>query len=428
MVTKTESKQAPQEQAKPQEGLQRIAFPFTVIIGQERMKLALILNAINPQIGGVLIRGERGTGKTIAVRGLSDVLPMINVVTDCRFHCNPEDPSEMCAECRAKFERGEHLHSEKRKVHIAELPIGATEDRVIGTLNIEKAIKEGIKALDLGILADANRGILYVDNINLLDDHVVDVLLDSAAMGVNVVEREGISVSHPAKFILFGTMNPEEGELRPQLHDRLALQVAAFTVNDLKSRVQIVKHAEEYEKNPEAFRQKYEKETRALTAKIEEAKKFLPSVEIPADYLRIIARISTELDVDGHRPDIIVVRAAMTHAAFEGRNIVNEDDLRLAAELTLNFRMRRTPFEEATLGASKFQQVLDHAKLMEEQAKQRQAKKLEMKEARIKAKKLEMKQARRAKAQPQAEGKTPGTAKTKAVASAVKSETKGEEA
>lgn len=401
MVTKTKPKQVPQKQAKPQEGLQRIPYPFAAIVGQERMKLSLILNAINPQIGGVLIRGERGTGKTIAVRGLADVLPKIKVVSDCRFHCNPDDPSEMCASCRERFEKSEHLPSEMRRVHIAELPIGATEDRVIGTLNIEKAIKEGIKALDLGILADANRGILYVDNINLLDDHVVDVLLDSAAMGVNVVEREGISVSHPAKFILFGTMNPEEGELRPQLHDRLALQVAAFTVNDLKSRVQIVKQAEEYEKNPEAFRNKYENETKALTAKIEAARKFLPSVEIPTNYLRIIARISTELDVDGHRPDIIVVRTALTHAAFEGRRMVTEDDVRLAAELTLNFRMRRTPFEEATLGTSKFQQVLDHAKQMEEQARQRQAKKVAAKSE---------------------------TAEPKAVASAVKSKTKGKEA
>jgi len=371
MVTRI--KQLPKKRTLPQQavGLQRVPFPFVAIIGQERMKLALILNAINPQIGGVLIRGERGTGKTIAVRGLADVLPTIEVVSDCRFRCSPSDPSEMCASCRERFERGEHLHAETRKVHIAELPVGATEDRVIGTLNIEKAIKEGIKALDLGILADANRGILYVDNINLLDDHVVDVLLDSAAMGVNVVEREGISVSHPAKFILFGTMNPEEGELRPQLHDRLALQVAAFTVNDLKSRMQIVKYAEEYEKNPEAFRQKFERETNALTARIEKARQFLPSVDISGDYLRLIARISTELDVDGHRPDIIVARTAITHAAFEGRNTVNEDDLRLAAELTLNFRMRRTPFEEATLGTSKFQQVLDHAKQLEEQTRQK---------------------------------------------------------
>ena len=414
MVTKTEPKQAKEKTQKPQDSLQRVPFPFVAIIGQERMKLALILNAINPQIGGVLIRGERGTGKTIAVRGLSDVLPEIKVVSDCRFHCSPTDPSEMCVTCRERFEKGEHLHAEPRKVHIAELPIGATEDRVIGTMNIEKAIKEGIKALDLGILADANRGILYVDNINLLDDHVVDVLLDSAAMGINVVEREGISVSHPAKFILFGTMNPEEGELRPQLHDRLALQVAAFTVNDLKSRVQIVKHAEEYEKNPEAFRQKYKKETKELTAKIEAARKFLPSVEIPAAFLRIIARISTELDVDGHRPDIIAVRTAMAHAAFEERQMVNEDDLRLAAELTLNFRMRRTPFEEATLGTSKFQQVLDHAKLMEAQAKERQVRKEEV---------LRERQAKKAAAEANAK-----TAKPKAVAKAVKSETKSKEA
>jgi len=183
MVKTAKLQKTQKELQKSQPGLRRIPFPFVAIIGQERMKLALILNAINPQIGGVLIRGERGTGKTIAVRGLADVLPSIKVVRDCRFHCNPDDPSEMCLTCREKFERGERLRAVKRKVHIAELPIGATEDRVLGTLNIEKAIKEGIKALDLGILADANRGILYVDNINLLDDHVVDVLLDSAQWG-----------------------------------------------------------------------------------------------------------------------------------------------------------------------------------------------------------------------------------------------------
>jgi len=405
MVPTAKSTKAKLETRKPPTGLKRIPFPFVAIIGQERMKLALILNAINPQIGGVLIRGERGTGKTIAVRGLSDVLPSIRTVSDCRFCCNPDDPSEMCLTCREKFDRGEHFHTEKKQVHIAELPVGATEDRVLGTLNIEKAIKEGIKALDLGILADANRGILYVDNINLLDDHVVDVLLDSAAMGVNVVEREGISVSHPAKFLLFGTMNPEEGELRPQLHDRLALQVAAFTVNDLQSRVQIVKLAEAYENNPQAFHRKYAEKTRALTKEIEKAREFLPFVEMPPEYLRIIARISTELDVDGHRPDIIVARTAMTHAAFKGRKVVTEDDLRLAAELTLNFRMRRTPFEEATLGTSKFQQVLDHAKLMEEKSQQ------------VKAKQLEMKQARSKKIPPpaKAKAKAPGTAKPKAL-------------
>ncbi len=355
----------------PKEGGRRAGFPFVALVGQERMKLALVLNAANPQIGGVLIRGERGTGKTLAVRGLSDVLPKIKAVRDCRFHCSPTDPSEMCASCRERYESGESLPWEEQKVQIAELPVGATEDRVIGTLNIERAIKEGIKALELGILADANRGILYVDNINLLDDHVVDVLLDSAAMGVNVVEREGISVSHPSKFILFGTMNPEEGELRPQLHDRLALQVQVDTNQDVRDRVLIVKLAEGFERDPEAFQRRWRQETLALTRRIAAARELLPKVQISPHWLRIIARVSTELDVDGHRPDIIVARTAMTHAALQGRTEVTADDLRLAAELTLSFRMRRKPFEEATLGAARFQQVLEHAEQMEDAAQRR---------------------------------------------------------
>ncbi|MCX5885827.1 MAG: ATP-binding protein [Proteobacteria bacterium] len=306
----------------------RINYPFTAIVGQEKMKLALLLNAINPQIGGVLIRGERGSGKTIAVRALSDILPEIEVAAGCRFSCDPSDISKMCVLCREKYEKAGKLPVQKRKMRVVELPIGTTEDRVVGTLNIERAIKEGVKALEIGMLAEANRGILYLDNINLLDDHIMDVLLDSAAMGVNVVEREGVSVSHPASFILIGTMNPEEGELRPQLHDRLAFHVEVKGLRNLHTRLKIVKQA-----------------------------------------ARVTARMCIELDVDGHRPDIIITRAALAKAAYEGRLEVNEEDLRFASELTLGFRMRRTPFEEAALSADKFQQVLDHAKKTEEEEK-----------------------------------------------------------
>ena len=343
----------------------RTNFPFSAIIGQEKMKIALILNAINPQIGGVLIRGERGSGKTVAVRGLADILPEIEVVKDCRFRCDARDISKMCSICRSRFDKGEKLPSVMQKMHIAELPVGATEDRVVGTLNIERAIKDGVKALDVGILAEANRGILYVDNINLLDDHVMDVLLDSAAMGVNIVEREGVSVSHPASFMLVGTMNPDEGELRPQLHDRMAFHVAVKGVNDLNSRLQIVKNIQEFERDPILFKEKYEIANSEITKRIILAKELLPKVNMAENFLRIIARMCIELDVDGHRPDIIITRGAKAKAAYDSRTEVNEDDIRLTSELTLGFRMRRTPFEDAALGVEKFKQVMEYAKEME---------------------------------------------------------------
>ncbi len=348
----------------------RTNFPFSAIVGQEKMKMALLLNAINPQIGGVLIRGERGTGKTVAVRGLSDVLPEIAAVKDCRFHCNPNETAKMCSICRETVDKGGKLNGVKQKMHIAELPVGATEDRVVGTLNIERAIKEGIKALETGILAEANRGILYIDNINLLDDHIMDVLLDSAAMGVNIVEREGVSLSHPANFILAGTMNPEEGELRPQLHDRLAFHVEVKGLSDINSRMLIAKRIREFEEDPILFKSRYDKQNKEITKKIAQAKKNLEKVEISKYFLRIIARMCIELDVDGHRPDIIITRGAKTKAAYDGRKEVTEEDVRLASELTLGFRMRRTPFEDAELSKGKFQQVLDYAKQMEEKAKQ----------------------------------------------------------
>jgi Mg-chelatase subunit ChlI len=349
----------------------RINYPFSAIVGQEKMKLALLLNAINPQIGGVLIRGERGSGKTIAVRGLSDILPEIEVAAGCRFSCDPSDISKMCVLCREEYEKAGKLPAQKRKMRVVELPIGTTEDRVVGTLNIERAIKEGVKALEIGMLAEANRGILYLDNINLLDDHIMDVLLDSAAMGVNVVEREGVSVSHPASFILIGTMNPEEGELRPQLHDRLAFHVEVKGLRNLHTRLKIVKQAAEFERDPVYFRKQHEAAEREITEKIVQARKLLPRVSMKDNFLRVTARMCIELDVDGHRPDIIITRAALAKAAYEGRLEVNEEDLRFASELTLGFRMRRTPFEEAALSTDKFQQVLDHAKKTEEEEKKK---------------------------------------------------------
>ena len=345
----------------------RINYPFSAICGQERLKLALILNVINPQIGGALIRGERGSGKTIAVRGLADILPEIEVVEGCRFSCDPANISKMCTLCREEYEKGVKLPARKRRMKIVELPVGTTEDRVVGTLNIERAITEGVKALEVGILAEANRGILYVDNINLLDDHIMDVLLDSAAMGVNVVEREGVSVSHPASFILIGSMNPEEGELRPQLHDRLAFHVEVKGVGSLQGRLKIMKQAVEYERDPLYFKRLYEAADSATAQQVLQAQKILPEVTVKEYFLRLVARMCIQLDVDGHRPDIIIARAAMTKAAYEGRTEVTEDDVVFVSELTLGFRMRRTPFEEAALGATRFQQVLEHAKKLEEE-------------------------------------------------------------
>ena len=361
-----------QAHAKTYEG--RINYPFSAICGQEKLKLALVLNVVNPQIGGALIRGERGSAKTISVRGLADILPEIEVVEGCRFSCDPKDISKMCTLCREEYEKGIKLPVTRRRVKIVELPVGTTEDRVVGTLNIEKAITEGVKALDIGILAEANRGILYVDNINLLDDHIMDVLLDSAAMGVNVVEREGVSVSHPAGFILIGSMNPEEGELRPQLHDRLAFHVEVKGVGSLQGRLKIMKQAMEFGRDPIYFRGLYEESDREVGQRILQAQKLLPRVTIKEDFLRIVARMCIELDVDGHRPDIIITRAAMTKAAYDGRKNVTEDDMIFASELTLGFRMRRTPFEEAALGATKFQQVLDHAKKLEAEDKKNKRK------------------------------------------------------
>src|SRR4030042_3900595 len=238
--------------------MKRVVLPFTAIIGQSKLKQALVLNAINPGLLGVLVRGEKGTGKSTAVGALADLLHEIQVVK-CKFNCSPSNPSLQCSICKAKDMRGEKLPTIKRKIRVVELPLGATEDRVIGTLDIEKALRKGIKASEPGILAEVNQGILYIDEVNLLDDHLVDVLLDSAAMGVNIVEREGISVSHPSRFILVGTMNPEEGEIRPQLLDRFGLSVDIKGMKDAEERIEVMDVVEGFERDPETFSKRYER-------------------------------------------------------------------------------------------------------------------------------------------------------------------------
>ena len=318
----------------------RAVFPFTAFVDQERLKLALLLNAINPRIGGVLIRGPKGTGKSTAVRALVDLLPEVEVVADCPFNCNPHDPTNMCELCRSRLMRGEKLPIERRKMEIVELPIGATEDRVVGTLDIEKAIREGVRALEPGILAQANQNLLYIDEINLLPDHIVDCILDAAASGWNVVEREGISVQHPARFILVGTMNPEEGELRPQLLDRMALHTEVSTIRDPKLRMEVMRLNIEFEEDPIGFRERYAERQRELMGRIERAKRLLPSVKVPEDLYEVVARMAIDLNVDGHRPDIIIVKAAKALAALRGREVMEPEDILECAYLALSHRTR----------------------------------------------------------------------------------------
>ena len=343
--------------------------PFTAIVGQEKMKKSLILNAINPRIGGVLIRGEKGTAKSTAVRALAELLPEIEVVNGCSFNCNPYDEHEMCDLCYAKKTNGENLNAIKRRMWVVDLPLGATEDRVVGSIDVEKAIKEGIKALEPGILAAANRGILYIDEVNLLDDHVADVILDSAAMSINVVEREGVSVSHPSKFILVGTMNPEEGELRPQLLDRFGLQASVESIDDADKRVEIVKLVGSFERDPEEFRARFEGNQKELREKIVQAKQIVNEVEISDDLLKITADTCIKLGVRTHRAEIVIDRTAKTIAALDGRKKVTFEDIKEAMELALPHRMRRKPFEPPSLDTEKLDETMSDAKKQHKEEK-----------------------------------------------------------
>ena len=322
-------------------------FPFTAIVGQGPMKRGLILNAINPLIGGVLIRGERGTAKSTAARALAALLPDIEVVADCPFNCDPYRPDAMCDSCTERYRQREKLPVASRPIMMIDLPVSATEDRVVGTLDIEKAIKTGERRFEPGVLAMANRGMLYVDEVNLLDDHVVDVLLDSAAMGVNVVEREGISFSHPAQFILVGTMNPEEGELRPQLLDRFGLCVLITSIADTEARKEILIRRIQYEKDPAAFYETWQENEERLAQQITRARELLHQVSYTEEDLFNIAQLTAEMGVDGHRGDIVILKASLAHAAFEGRDRVTPRDMLLAAELALPHRLKKQPLQQA---------------------------------------------------------------------------------
>ena len=333
-------------------------FPFTAIIGQEDMKKALVLNVVNPRLGGVLIQGEKGTAKSTAVRALADLLPPRQCIQGCRFHDDPADKSNWCDECHEKYDNAEPP-VEELPMKVVELPVSATEDRVVGTLDIEAAIKEGKRSFETGILADANRNILYVDEINLLDDHVVDVLLDSAAMGINTVEREGISYSHPARFSLVGTMNPEEGDIRPQLLDRFALSVYVAGEKDLDRRAEVIKRRLAYEDDPETFIAQWQEEQKNEVHRIQRAMKLLPQVTASNEILRTAAQISIALEVDGHRADIVLIKTAETLAAVDGHTEVTKDDLKTAAKLALPHRMRRRPFEEQKLDWETVDKVIE---------------------------------------------------------------------
>lgn len=341
--------------------MKRVILPFTAIVGQHELKQTLVLNAINPNLLGVLVRGEKGTGKSTAVRALANLLPEIELVR-CPFNCSPDNPSLQCSTCNDSYTRGDKLPTVRRKTRVVELPLGATEDRVTGSLDIERALREGIKALEPGILAEVNQGILYIDEVNLLDDHLVDILLDSAAMGVNTIEREGISISHPSKFILVGTMNPEEGEIRPQLLDRFGLSVDIKGIKDAEERIEIIRVVEEFEKDPESFSLRYEKEQEELRERILNAGELLDEVEIAEKLLRTIVHICLEVEVHGHRADFLIARAAKTIAAYNQRQNVIEEDVKEAAELALPHRVRRTPFEEPRPVKQKIQAIIRQMK------------------------------------------------------------------
>jgi len=332
-------------------------FPFTAIVGQEEMKLGLILNVIDPTIGGLLITGEKGTGKSTAVRALAELLPEIEVVKGCRFNCDPSSDG-LCTDCQKRIEQGEALETERKKMRVVELPLGATEDRVVGTLDVEHAIKHGEKRFEPGILADANRNFLYVDEVNLLEDHIVDLLLDAAAMGVNYVEREGVSFVHPARFILVGTMNPEEGELRPQLLDRFGLSVKVQSIKDKALRAEILKRREEFDLDPEGFSRRWQPQQEELSRKIMEAKGRLSAIKVPDEILEKIVTLTSQLNIDGHRADIVILKAARALSAFRGKEEVEPEEVRDAARLALGHRLKRLPFEEIGAERERMEELL----------------------------------------------------------------------
>ena len=328
----------------------RRVFPFTSVIGQEEMKLALLLNVIDPRIGGVMIMGDRGTGKSTTIRALADLLPAIEVVEGDPYNSSLEDPDLQSNDVRERIDSGSDIQKGEKQVPMIDLPLGATEDRLCGTIDIEKALSEGVRAFEPGLLAKANRGLLYVDEVNLLDDHLVDVLLDSAASGWNTVEREGISVRHPARFVLIGSGNPEEGELRPQLLDRFGMSVEVRTVREAKLRVQVVDQRTAFDNNPDAFADSVQENQDSLQQKVVDAQNLLNEVSIDEDLRLRISAVCGELDVDGLRGDIVTNRAARALAAFEGRKEVTEEDIARVVSTALRHRLRKDPLEQVDSG------------------------------------------------------------------------------
>ena len=327
-------------------------FPFAALVGQDDMKLGLILNVIDPSIGGLLIMGEKGTGKSTAVRALAALLPELQVVKDCPFNCDPAGDL-LCSRCQERLEKKGPLKFAFRTMRVVELPLGVTEDRLVGALDVEHAIKKGEKRFEPGILAEANRNFLYVDEVNLLEDHIVDLLLDSAAMGRNIVEREGVSYVHPARFILVGTMNPEEGELRPQLLDRFGLAVFVQSLRDKAQRVDILKRRSAFDLDQEAFLQKWQPEQERLAEHITQARARLGGVETSEAIFERVVDLTTSLTLDGHRPDIVLLKAGRALAAFRDKPAVTFEEIRDVLRLALNHRLKRLPFEDVSAARNK---------------------------------------------------------------------------
>ena len=331
-------------------------YPFSAIVGQEDMKLAILVAALEPSVGGVLVMGDRGTGKSTAVRGLAALLPMMTVVKDCAYGCDPKAMAGLCPICGAAAKA--KPKTEQRPVPVIDLPLGATEDRVLGALDIEKALTLGEKAFEPGLLAKANRGFLYIDEVNLLDDHLVDLLIDVAASGQNVVEREGLSVRHPARFVLVGSGNPEEGELRPQLLDRFGLAVEVKTPTDMPSRIEIIKRRDAFERNPDAFMKIWDKEDAKIRAVMASARKKLASVKVDDKLLHDASTLCAHLGTDGLRGELTLLRASRAVAALDGKNKVTRDHLKRIAVPALQHRLRRNPLDESS-SATRVQRALD---------------------------------------------------------------------
>jgi magnesium chelatase subunit D len=335
---------------------QQRVYPFAAIVGQEELKLGLLLNVVAPSIGGVLIMGHRGTGKSTAVRALAELLPPLLKVRGCLYGCDPASETNLCADCRARLAETGKLSKTRAPVPVVELPLNATEDRVAGTINFERAIKEGVKTFEPGLLARAHRGFLYIDEVNLLEDHLVDLLLDVAASGRNRVEREGISIEHPAEFVLAGSGNPEEGELRPQLLDRFGLYAEIRTATDLEERVEIITRREDFDRDPETFCTSWEQEQASLRRRLTRARSVFQKVRLSKAIVRVIAELCQRLNVDGHRGELTIARAARALAALEGRNEATREDVRRVAAMSLRHRLRRDPLEQ-TDGGAQIEQV-----------------------------------------------------------------------